>query len=604
MDVTFNRQTIISFPDNPEFPDITPSSSASSQGGVVDGSMFLDEVLFTDRYTIGECNANRFECDIYDYEKIPKGTKIYVYQIVDEVEGEQPVEEPIFTGYVDECVTDRGRFQDSKHLTAFDVLQYLGEKNVAKWWAKQFDEAVQVTVKHLRDSLFEYMGISCDSVTLPNDDLYITHTQKLNKISFSAVLNYIMLTNARNAKTDRSGVVHFINVLDDEPIEIDDIYAQNTSEFDEYVVPAYAGVRIVNTAKNLVVSAGEDYNILEIVDNLLLLKLSKSKLATVAQNILNVVKNITYRPAQLDMIYSQLGIKVGSTVSIGENIYLVCENELSGSLLVDQHIASTGASAFEDASKSYDAGRAEMQNEISASSLKYYRFQNEKAIEIQEDSNVPIISIRYSISEPTVITFQGAVIMDIDVIDENEPAIVQATYEVHGIEEETFKPTETYFYFDGDEQRHTLNLLHYWEHASYSVDTFKVYLKCINCTASIGAYREEAIMSGLGLLGETVWNGWIDATDKITTGQFENEPHLVTPYTDTPTLELKGIIRITITEKMGCTEFENEPSVVPFQGGPYFNHYPLHDLTWGEVAEFEWSADGIYDDDTEKYYAW
>ena len=604
MEVTFNRQTIISFPDNPEFPDITPTSSEDSQGGVVDGSLYLDEVLFTDRFTVGECNASRFECDIFDYERIPKGTKIYVYQIVDEVEGQEPVEEPIFTGYVDECTTDRGRFQDSKHLTAYDVLQFRGNENVAKWWAKQFDEATQVTIKHLRNSLFEYMDISCDDVTLPNDAVYVTHTQKLNIISFSAVLNYIMIVNAANAKTDRSGNVHFVTVLSDEPIEVDEVYAQNTSEFDEYTVPAYAGVRIVNTAKNLVVSVGEDYNILEIVDNLLLLKHNKGRLANIAESILNVVKNISYKPAQLDMIYSQLNIKVGNRVSIGENVYLVCENELSGSLLVDQHISSTGASAFEDASKSYDAGRAEMQNEISASSLKYYRFQNENALEIQEDQNVPIISIRYSISEPTVVTFQGAVIMDVDVIDETQPAIVQATYEVHGIQEETYKPTETYFYFDGDEQRHTLNLLHYWEHTSYNVDTFKVYLKCINCTASIGAYREEAIMSGLGLLGETVWNGWIDATDKITTGQFENEPHLVTPFTDTALLELKSVIRITITEKIGCAEFENEPNVVPFQGGPYFNQYPLHELTWGEVAEFEWSADGIYDPVTEKYYSW
>ena len=601
MDVIFNRQTIISFPDNDLLPDITPTSE---HGRIADGSLYLDEVLFTDRFTVGECNANMFECELYDYDTVGKGERIYVYQIVDEVEGEEPVEVPIFMGYVDECVVDRGRFEDSKKITAYDVLQWKGGENVAKWWAKLFDEAVQVTVKQIRDSLFEFMDIECDDVTLPNDDLYVTHTQKLNIISFSAVLNYIMIVNASNAKTDREGVVHFITVSDEEPIEIDEVYAQNTSEFDTYTIPAYAGVRITNSAKNIVVTAGADYNILDIVDNLLLLKYNKNKLANVAQAILNVVKNVTYKPAQLDMIYSQLDIKVGDKVSIGDNIYLVCENTLSGSLFVDQHIASTGASAFEDTSRTYDAGKAEMQSEISASSLKYYRYQNEKAVEIQEDQNVPIISIRYSISEPTIVTFQGAIIMDVDVIDETKPAIVQATYEVHNIQEETYKPTETYFYFDGDEQRHTLNLLHYWEHSTYNVDTFKVYLKCTNCTVTIGAYREEAIMSGLGLLGETVWNGWIDATDKITTGQFENEPHLVTPYTDTPTLQLKGIIRLTITEQMGCAEFTNEPSVVPFQGGPYFNQYPLHELTWGEVALFDWTENGIYDDDTEKYYAW
>ena len=122
--------------------------------------------------------------------------------------------------------------------------------------------------------------------------------------------------------------------------------------------------------------------------------------------------------------------------------------------------------------------------------------------------------------------------------------------------------------------------------------------------ASIGAYREEALMSGLGLLGETVWNGWIDVTDKVTTGEFENEPHLVVPYTDTAVLEINDVIHISITETVTPSEIDNTLIAVPYQGGPYFNPNPLHSHTWGEVAEFEWSADGIFDEDTEKYYAW
>ena len=587
MEVIFNRQTIISFPDNPELPDITPSSSEDSQGGVVDGSMFLNEVLFTDRFTVGECNANRFECDIYDYEKIPKGTKIYVYQIVDEVEGEEPQNVSIFTGYVDECVTDRGRFQDSKHLTAYDVLQFRGNDNVAKWWANLFDGVTSVTLKDLRDSLFDYMDITCDDVTLPNDSIRITHTQKLNIISFSAMLQYITIANSVNAKTDRDGNVHFVTVSDEEPIEIDEVYAQNTSEFDEYTVPAYAGVRIINTAKNVVVSVGEDYNILEIVDNLLLLKQKTANLETIAQNILDNISNITYKPAQLDMIYSQLGIKVGNLVSIGQNVYLVCENELSGSLLVDQHISSTGASAFEDASKSYDASKVEMSDEISASSLKYYRFTNKDALHAYANIRKQIISVRYSVTEATVVTFQGVVILDVDVIDETKPAIIEVQYMVNGELDETFKPTETYVYLDNTVQRHTLNLLHFWEHTSVGADYLKVYITCTNCTADIGAFKEEGILSGMGLVGDAIWDGFIECEDNIPPISFTRGLG-VAEFTDEPEVSLQEVIVIEAEDAIGTVALDRGLAPKPFNDYLQINKEPISNYSWNDVAEFTW----------------
>ena len=71
MEVTFNRQTIISFPDNADLPDIT-GDVADDTGGIADGSLLVDEVLYSDRFTIGSYDSNRFEVEIYDYSSIEK----------------------------------------------------------------------------------------------------------------------------------------------------------------------------------------------------------------------------------------------------------------------------------------------------------------------------------------------------------------------------------------------------------------------------------------------------------------------------------------------------------------------------------------------------
>jgi hypothetical protein len=577
MDVVFNRKTVISFPGT-EIPSV--------ENTIAEGSLYLDEVLFTDKFTIGLCNANRFEVELYDFDTVSKGTPIYVYQEVTETGTTSEV--PLFTGYVDTCTTNRGRYEDSKKIVAYDCLFEYSGKNVASWWSGCFDSVDSVTVKELRDSLFDYLNIDYEDVTLPNDNVKITHTQNVNTISFSAVLNYIMLINGTNAKCDRSGVVRFIVTSDREPIEIDDTYAQNTSEFDSYSIPAYTGVRIVNSTKNITVLAGTSTNVLEITDNMLLMKKSQASLQAIAERILDAIKDVTYRPASIDMIYTQLNILVGDRVKISDKEYLVCENILSGSLLVDQHITSVGAKAFEQATQTYNATQKEMQTEIAASSLKYYKFQNQSAVRVGEDESKPVINIRYTCSDTTVITFQGCIIMDVDVIDETKPAVIVAQYMINNELVQTYTPTETYFYFDGNTQKHTLNLFHYWDYEAGKLDVFRVYLTCTNCEVLINAFREEGLLSGMGLVGEAAWDGIIEVEDNIISTRFATEPR-VESFTDEAQIILQDIIVIEAEDNISDVALESEPVSEPFIELLQINKEPISDHVWAEMEELTWA---------------
>lgn len=591
MDVTFNRQTVITFPDNADLPDITT--------GIAEGSLYVDEALFTDRFTVGLCPSNRFEVNLYNFPMIGK-EKIYVYQIIDEEEGTSPINKPIFTGYVDKCTTNRGRFEDSKYIVAYDPMYSKGTEDVSAWWEEVFDTATRVTVKELRDTLCEFVGISYDDVTLPNDGVYITQTQQLNNISFQAMLGYILQINACNAKFDASGVLHFFTILDDAPIDIEDTYAQNTSEFDSYTVPTYESVRITNTTENITTNTGTGENYYHIVDNLLLLKKTQLELEAIAMNVLVTIHDISYAPASIDMIYSNPDIHVGHRVKIGVKTYLVCENIRSGTQLVDQHINSNGSNAIEQSSTSYDATTKDIQESVFGASMKYYRYQSQSAQEFT--GTKPILTIRYTSSAEGVIFFHGCVIVDVAIIDNTKPGVLKIQYSIDNNLVREYTPTETY-YHDG---RYTLNLMHFWECVANRQEKFVVYLTAENCRVTIGAFRNEGYMEGMGLVGDAIWDGLIENEENVTPFSFKTAPGNVAEFGEEVTVNAIAPISLEFTVDMSDgVDFSTVPTnLYPISAVLNFDRYPLHEHTWEEVGNWTWEAEGIYDEEYEKYYAW
>jgi len=588
MEVYFKRQTVISFPDNTSLEDITT--------GIADGSLMIDEVLFTDRFTIGTCNSNRFEVELYDFDTIGN-EKIYVYQNVwDSEEDVEPREVPLFTGYVDSCITNRGRFEDSKHIVAYDAIQKYSNVDVAAWWEQVFDTEIQVTVKTLRDSLCDFVGIDYEDVTLPNDDVYIKQTQQINTASFISMLTYIMQVNACNAHMDRSGVLRFITISDNSPIDVTDTYAQNTTEFDDYTIPPYYAVRITNSTENVVAVSGGEINYLDITDNVLLLDKTTQELIPIAEAIFLEVTNVEYKPATIDMIVSDLNVQVGDKVLIDGNTYLVCEQTLSGSQFVDHQINSIGQSTLEESSAEYNATQKDIQNKISASSLKYYRFQNNKAIAFSTSSE--IINIRYSCAEDGVVIFHGCVIFDLERIDTTQPASVEMNYSIGYEVVREYTPTDTY-YHDG---RYTFNLLHFWEASANRTEHFIVTLVPTNCRITIGAYREEGYMEGMGLIGESIWNGLIEIEDN-----FGEEITLIT--TPTSVDAISGELALNLIQNIVLSLSDSADTVslntVPVPEKNYTGKVKINkntnvihgNMTWGDLKQITWQ-------DANDDYAW
>ena len=190
------RQTVITFPNNPELDDITDS--------IKSGTMSCSEVLYPNGFTIGECNSNKFEADIYNIPDIV-GEKIYVYQTEDDMP-----DIPIFTGYIDSCKRNKNKPDEPRRIVAYDDLYSKGNINVAQWWEDLFASSTTATILQARTSLCNYVGIQCETVSLPNDSVTLTQTQQINSITFNQVMKALCEVNGCSCAMSREGVLKFI----------------------------------------------------------------------------------------------------------------------------------------------------------------------------------------------------------------------------------------------------------------------------------------------------------------------------------------------------------------------------------------------------------
>ena len=68
----FNRQTVITFPDDTDIPNITT--------GIVSGSLNLEEILCSKNFEFGDLNASKFEAQIYKLPDVSSKKIEYIRQ--------------------------------------------------------------------------------------------------------------------------------------------------------------------------------------------------------------------------------------------------------------------------------------------------------------------------------------------------------------------------------------------------------------------------------------------------------------------------------------------------------------------------------------------
>ena len=567
-DIQVSRQTVISFPNNAQLPDIT--------SGIGSGSLQLNEVLCTDGFTIGQCNANRFEVDLYDIPDIEK-EYIYVYQNV--TEGNVTTIIPLFHGRVDSCTRSRSRNDTSRHIIAYDALYYLADINVTKYWNDTFTNTTTITLKSFREGLCDYVGIQYVNANLPNDTLLISKTQNINNVSFIDMLRYICAIQACNANINREGKLEFISSYS--TYDVSDNYEKNTSDFESFAVPVFSQVYINNSIRETEARAGNGTKIICIQDNLLVLDRTSAELEEIATTILTNVAKVSYNPATINMIVSDYDATLGKIIQTDMGNHLVCESTMTGVQLIEQTLVARGKEDYEEQSTisgyEYSVTDEDLKQKTKVLAEEYYLYNNASEITVGDGQTKNIVDIRFTSTETTNVTFHAEILLDVSTtvsgITYND-AVGTITYYINGAEVTGYKPIETWV--DG---KHILHLLYYIYVQGARTIQFKATLNMAGGSATIQKEGMQASIRGQGLVSTTDWDGILEfeeAISKINLTHMNFKHNITddvslgldTPHSPTLTdtvgkitlgkIRLKGFSDTLLIDKKDMSEYTHE----------------------------------------------
>jgi hypothetical protein len=322
--------------------------------GISAGSMNLEEIICDDELTFGKICSNKFEVEIFnsiniDFTSCP--IEVTCTNTLDQAVT------PIFKGKIESSTKDD--YSPSRTLTAYDDLYFIRDNNVATWWNDYWDSlnSTTSTLKEIRNSLCNYVGLEYVDITLPNDDLLVSNYNYFTKVTFADIMKMIGEAQACFPHMSREGKLEFIQ-LAEAPQELTN-YDRNTPLYEDYTTITPDGVDIYDSSDNLSVRLNETAsNAYPISGNIFLLSLATNlELLSACSNIFNEINDITYTPATVSMIVSNLDLHLGDKITTYGGTHFIMSQTYSGALLVDQEIkcVAYGESLNQEPSTSNDS---------------------------------------------------------------------------------------------------------------------------------------------------------------------------------------------------------------------------------------------------------
>ena len=349
MATSSNRQTFIRF--YTDYPDTYFDKSEE----IMEGSLSLEQTLIEGGLQFGVPCADKFECDLRNNFTVDRKTTIWVYQIIDN-DSEHPY--GLFFGKVDSMKMDALGY--TNHLVAYDRFYFQRDKSVKKWWKKYWkDDTHDFTLKGIREALLTKKGFRFDDVTLFNDHREVYKPMQFKQITFGELLGQLCAVNACIPHIDSTGKVCFIQLSNTVAHTMtSDLFETENCEFDYFDTPVIDAVS-VESSEFLVSSDDDDVNdaenIFPLPYNIFFDGKQESTLLNRANDFLNQISFITYRPCSVKMIQSDYSYKLGDKIQItvsrnGSPVTYysyIFKNEFSGPLLIDQTFSCQGEPDYE-----------------------------------------------------------------------------------------------------------------------------------------------------------------------------------------------------------------------------------------------------------------
>ena len=315
---------------------LTDGTITLTNSDLFQGSLSLNEILSDSNIIFGSCNAAQLKFTTSNLTSL-KGKKLNVSVVIDE-ETENPLTIGSYTVVEDNLTADRTK----REVVAYDDIYFLNQTDVADWYNGL---TFPISIKDMRDSFFEEVGITQETAELANDSVMIEKTIFPNQLLAIDVLQKICEINGVCGKINRDDEFRYIELNTSTGVNpypsltlypSTSLYPSLTSvgsgnEESEYQIDVYRSLEYADyTVKKInklqiredsddiggIIGTGDNCYIIE--DNFLMYGKSPEDLQTIGNKILRKIRNIEYTPCTVACNGNPC-IEIGDVISIEMN---------------------------------------------------------------------------------------------------------------------------------------------------------------------------------------------------------------------------------------------------------------------------------------------
>ena len=320
------------YPSNDLYPayDLYPSDSGSPwltipMEKICEDTLSRTENLSSGNNIIwGSCEAAKFVLTVADVEDEMTGREFTATLSIGDYKMAYGI-------YIVDSVTRLQADRRKRKITAYDRMIKF-DADVSDWYHAMYptDDATH-TVKELRDSLCEEIGVPQEQTALINDGLVVGKTISPESLCGRDVLKAICEINGVFGHFDRTGTLVYVSLQDtglypsDTLYPGDDLYPQSgwaaaeeleyyrSITYEDYLIDGIDRVQVRQEEGDIGAVVGSGGNAYVVEGNFLTYGLGSADLTKLAWSIYDTIAGKTYRPAKI-VSYAMPWIEVGDGV--------------------------------------------------------------------------------------------------------------------------------------------------------------------------------------------------------------------------------------------------------------------------------------------------
>ena len=339
-------------------------------------SFVLDDPLCTaDQLEFGTCLASSVEFNVgSNVTDLEIGMQLRITIIVNQ---SAPSTTPIYFGYFYITSIELSGDKVWRKVKAYDQMATILNAEMADWYNGLFPNTGDtITIKNMRDSFFNYLGITQDTATLINDNVSVGKTINSASISGKQIIEAICQMNGVFGKISRYNKFKYVSLDDTVRTEVGTNGTYLSAECESYVTAAIDKVQIRTNENDIGAIVGSGTNALIIENNFLLFGKDSTELTTIGTAILNKVSGITLRPFKAKL----LGLPY---MEVGDAIRITTANQTIDSYILRRKLTGIQCLFDEMEAKSTQA-REEQLNTTNHSMLLLAYKSNELTRTVEE----------------------------------------------------------------------------------------------------------------------------------------------------------------------------------------------------------------------------